>query len=142
MANPRLCEDKSAFEVSTIWFISKRRYGMKAEGNPVAGLDRVKSNCELCECLWLLGYKLSASAEGVRSVKMIGQIHKTYHPLGCSGSLNPIATVHLVNVGTPCIGRKAGLAAADEMHGGRENRSSRSQGKPDTGRRILASRKF
>jgi hypothetical protein len=84
--------------------------------------------------------------EGARSEKMERQIWETRIRLstlvGCSGSLNSTVTVHLVNVGTPCIGRKAGLAAADEMHGGRENRSSRSRGKPDTWQRILASRKF
>ena len=78
---------------------------------------------------------------------MIGQImgsqNKTFHPdMGCSGSLNPTVTVHLVNVGTSCIGRRTGLAAADVIHGGRESRSSLSQGKPDTWRRTLASVKF
>jgi len=58
--------------------------------------------------------------------------------LGCSGSLNPTVTVHLVNVGTLCLGRKTGLAAVDVRHGGRESRSSLSQGKPDTWRRTLA----
>jgi hypothetical protein len=37
--------------------------------------------------------------------KMIGQIHKSFHPdMGCSGSLPSTATVHLVNVGTSCLG--------------------------------------
>ncbi|MHA2302972.1 MAG: hypothetical protein ACXACD_18655 [Candidatus Thorarchaeota archaeon] len=62
--------------------------------------------------------------------------------LGCSGSLNSTVTVHLVNVGTSYLGRKTGLAAVDVRYGGREDRSSRSRGKPDTWRRILASRKF
>ena len=73
---------------------------------------------------------------------MIGQIHKTYHPLGCSGSLNPTVTVHLVNVGTSCFGLLTGLAAADVKHEGRENCSSLSGGKLRTWQRILASRKF
>ncbi len=78
---------------------------------------------------------------------MIGQImrnqNKTYHPdMGCSGSLNPTVTVHLVNVGTSCLGGNTGLAGVDVRHEGRESRSSLSQGKPDTWRRTLASRKF
>jgi len=91
-----------------------------------------------------VGYKPSTSAEGARSEKkMAGQIHKTCHPnLGCSGSLSPTVTVHFVNVGTPCFGQMAGLAAAEVEHGGRESRSSQNQGKPDTWRRTLASRKF
>ena len=74
---------------------------------------------------------------------MEGQIHKTLHPKpGYSGSLNQTVTVHFVNVGTLCVGRKTGLAAVDVRHRGREDRSSRSRGEPDTWRRILASRKF
>ena len=73
---------------------------------------------------------------------MKGQIHKTFHPdMGCSGSLNPTVTVHLVNVGTSSIGRKTGLAAVEVIGEGRESRSSLSQGKPDTWRRTLASHK-
>ncbi len=89
------------------------------------------------------GYKPCSSTEGARSEKMTGQIHKTCHPeLGCSGNLNSSGTVYLVNVGTSCIGPRTGLAAADVMHGGRKNRSSRSGGKLRTWRRILASREF
>ena len=62
--------------------------------------------------------------------------------LGCSGSLTSTETVHLVNVGTPYLGRKTGLAAVDVRYGRRENRSSLSRGKLDTWQRILASRKF
>ena len=75
---------------------------------------------------------------------MIGQImsnqNKTYHPgMGCSGSLNPTVTVHLVNVGTSCLGRRTGLAAVDVRHEGRESRSSLRYGKHTTWRRTLAS---
>ena len=87
-----------------------------------------------------LGYKPSTSVEGVRSEKMRDQIHKDSHPeLGCSGCLSPTETVHLVNVGTPYIGQRTGLAAVEVIYGGRESRSSLSQGKPDTWRRTLAS---
>ena len=71
---------------------------------------------------------------------MRSQINKDSHPeLGCSGSLNPSETVYLMNVGTPCFGRKTGLAAVDEKYGGRRSRISLSQGKPDTWRRTLVS---
>ncbi len=73
----------------------------------------------------------------------MGNQNKTNHPdLGCSGSLNPTVTVHLVNVGTSCLGENTGPAAVDVRHGGRESRSSLNRGKPDTWRRTLASRKF
>ena len=72
---------------------------------------------------------------------MRGQIHKTSHPdMGCSGNLSPTETVHLVNVGTSCIGLTTGLAAVEVICGGRENRSSQSGGKLRTWQRILASR--
>ncbi len=113
MANPRWCKDKSVFEISIPATISKRRYGMEVEGNSASYDGRMKSNCLSCECLWLTGYKPSTSIEGVRSEKMRDQIHKDSHPeLGCSGSLNPTVTVHLVNVGTPYFGRKTGQAGA------------------------------
>jgi hypothetical protein len=70
-------------------------------------------------------------------------LNKTYHPeLGCSGGLNLTVTVHLVNVGTLCLGRMTGLAAVDERHKGRESRSSLRYGKHTTWRRTLASLKF
>ena len=54
---------------------------------------------------------------------MRDQIHKDSYPeLGCSGDLNPTVTVHLVNVGTSCLGGNTGLAAVDVRHGGRESR--------------------
>ena len=103
----------------------------------------MKSNREACECLWLRGCKPCTSAEGVKNEKIGDQIYKDFYPeLGCSGNLSPTETVHLVNVGTSCIGRRTGLAAADVIHGGRENRSSLRAGKPSTWRRTLASRKF
>ena len=34
MVNPKLCEGESVFEISIPESISKRRYGMQAEGNP------------------------------------------------------------------------------------------------------------
>ena len=84
--------------------------------------------------------------EGARSAKMERQIWETRIKLstllGCSGSLTSTETVHLVNVGTPYLGLKTGLAAVEVRYGGRENRSSPSRGKPGTWRRILASRKF
>ena len=87
-----------------------------------------------------LGYKPSASIEGAASVKMKDQIHKVSHPeLGCSGNLNLTDTVHPVNVGTSCLGRKTGLAATDVRHEGREIRSSLSQIRSGTWRRNLAS---
>lgn len=74
---------------------------------------------------------------------MEGQINKTFHPeLGCSGDLNPTVTVHLVNVGTPCIGCKTGLAAVDVIYGGRNSRSSLSGGKLRIWRRAVASYVF
>ena len=140
MANPRLCEDESMCEASKCRPISKRRYGMEAEGSPYDRCRRTKSITCLCKCLWLLGYKLSTSAEGAESEKMIGQTHKTYHPdLGRSGSLSSTETVRFVNVGISCLGGNTGLAAVDVRHGGRESRSSLSQGKPGTWRRTLAS---
>ena len=70
---------------------------------------------------------------------MMGQIHKTCHPeLGCSGNLNPIETVHLVNVGTLCIGRRTGPAAVEVIYGGRNSRSSLRYGKHITWRRAVA----
>jgi hypothetical protein len=84
--------------------------------------------------------------DGARSAKMERQIWETRIRLstllGCSGSLTPTETVHLVNVGTPYLGLKTGLAAVEVRYGGRENRSSPSRGKPGTWRRILARRKF
>lgn len=126
----------------------KSQYGGTSQGDDmrcrqkvISGqLDEMKSELSMCECLWLKGYKPSTSVEGARGEKMEGQINKTFHPeLGCSGDLNPTVTVHLVNVGTSCIGRKTGLAATKVIHEGRESRSSLSQGKPDTWRRTQAS---
>lgn len=143
MVNPRSCEDESVLETSTSMSTSKRRYGVEVEGNPEAQFIGVKSDDELRRCLWLLGYKPSTSIEGARSEKMRDQTHKDSHPgLGCSGSLNPTVTVHLVNVGTPYLGYMTGLAAADVRCGGRESRSSLRYGKHTTWRRTLASRKF
>ena len=143
MANPRLCKDEPMCEASKRRSISKRRYGMEAEGNSLDHLKGMKSKMYVCKCLWLLGYKPCTSAEGAESEKMIGRMHKTYHlDLGCSGSLSPTETVHFVNVGTSCFGWKGkptGLAAVEVKHEGRESRSSLSQGKPDTWRRTLAS---
>ena len=90
------------------------------------------------------GYKPCPSTGGARSEKMTGQIrkilNKTCHPdMGCSGNLNSSGTVYLVNVGTSCIGRRTGLAAADVMHGGRNGRSSLRYGKHTTWRRAVAS---
>ena len=100
----------------------------------------MKSNREACECLWLRGCKPCTSAEGVRNEKIGDQIYKDFYPeLGCSGNLSPTGTVHLVNVGTSYIGQGTGLAAVEVIYGGRESRSSLSQGKPDTWRRTLAS---
>ena len=97
---------ESMFDVSIATIISKRRYGMKAEGNPVFHLDRMKSILFSCESLWLIGYKPCSSAEGATCGKITGQIHKACYPeLECSGNLNPSGTVHLVNVGISCFGQ-------------------------------------
>ena len=70
---------------------------------------------------------------------MTGQIHKTCHPdMGCSGNLNSSGTVHLVNVGTSCLGGNTGPAAVDVRHGGRNGHSSLSEGKPRAWRRVVA----
>lgn len=99
----------------------------------------MKSSSHLCKSFWLLGYKPCSSVEGVRNEKMKNQIHKDFHPdMGCSGSLNPTVTVNLVNVGTSCLGLRTGLTAIEVRHEGRESRSSRNQGKPDTWRRTQA----
>lgn len=125
MATLRWFEEESVYEISKSATISKRRYGIEIEGNPTFRFGRMKSNFDVCECLWLTGYKPSTSIEGARSEKMTGQNNETSHPeLGCSGSLNPTVTVHLVNVGTPYFGRKTGLAAVDVKCGGRSSRSS------------------
>jgi len=124
MVTPRLCKGESVFEASIFATISKRRYGMETEGNPIGHCDRMKSKFVRCECLWLPGYKPSTSVGGVRSEKMRDQIHKDSYPeLGCSGDLNPTVTVHLVNVGTSCLGGNTGPAAVDVRHGGRESLS-------------------
>jgi len=74
---------------------------------------------------------------------MRDQTHKDSYPdMGCSGSLNPTGTVHLVNVGTSCFGPRTGLAAVDVKHEARRIHSSRSQRKSDTWRRNLANQKF
>jgi hypothetical protein len=140
MVKPRSCEVESVYESSTLPPISKRRYGIEMGGNWKYVALLVKSSPCPCESLWLVECKSSSSIEGARSDKMSSQIHKTSHPeLGCSGDLNLTVTVHPVNVGTSCFGGYTGLAAVDEKHEGREIRSSRSQGKPDTWRRTLAS---
>ena len=106
MIKPRVIEVESMLEASIFLTISKRRYGMEVEGIPVEDFDREKSRKILCKSLWLQGCKPSSSIEGATSEKMAGQIHKTCHlELGCSGSLNPSVTVHLVNAGTSCFGR-------------------------------------
>ena len=113
---------------------------MQAEGNPTLVTGRTKSSVVACKCLWLLRYKPCTSVEGAKSEKMRNQIYKDSHPeLGCSGNLNPIVTVHLVNVGTSYIGRETGLAATDVIYEGRESRSSLRAGKPSTWRRTLVS---
>ena len=119
--------------VSQMW-----RYGIQVDGSPSAVPKRAKSSPPLCECLWLFEYKPSTSAEGARSEKTGNQIHKDSCPdLGCSGDLSSVV-VHPVNVGTSCFGHKTGLAAVDVKHEGRSSRSSRSEGKPRTGRRTTA----
>jgi hypothetical protein len=140
MVNPRLCEGESVRETSIYNGISKRRYGMQMEGNSTATPRRVKSSVLLYECLWLFGYKPSTSIEGARSAKIGDQIHKVTYPVtGCSGDLNLTVTVHHVNVGTSCFGLRAGLAAVDVKHEGRESRSSQGCGKHTTRRRTQAS---
>ena len=42
MVKPRLCEVESVYEISTYEIISKRRYGMKIEGNLVSRTDKIK----------------------------------------------------------------------------------------------------
>lgn len=70
-------------------------------------------------------------------------LNKTHHPeMGCSGDLSSTVTVHPVNVGTSCPGRKTGLAAVDVGHGGRSGRSSLRYGKHITWRRTTAIREF
>ena len=87
--------------------ISKRRYGVQMEGNPHGVHLGMKSSILLCKCLLLSEYKLSTSIEGVRNEKTRDQIHKDSCPeLGCSGNLSLVVTVHPVNVGTSCFGRK------------------------------------
>ena len=87
MIKPKLFEVESVFETPIFPIISKRRYGMKAEGNPVFHLDRMKSILFSCESLWLIGYKPCSSAEGATCGKITGQIHKTCYPeLECSGA--------------------------------------------------------
>ena len=44
MVTPRLCKGESVFEASIFATISKRRYGMETEGNPIGHCDRMKSN--------------------------------------------------------------------------------------------------
>ena len=129
------------FESSKVSTIPKRQYGMEMEGNPKWLKIWMKRQVTVMPNTYsYLGYKPSASAEGATSEKMKDQIHKDFHPeLGCSGDLNLTGTVHSVNVGTSCLGRKTGLAATDVRCEGRESRSSRSQGKLDTWRRTLAS---
>ena len=146
MATPRWCEEESTLEFSKLQTISKRRYGMETEGNPVMPPNGMKSKCFVCKRFWLQGYKPCASVEGAKSEKMVGQIkeilNKTYHPeLGCSGSLSPTVTVQLVNVGTSCLGQRTGLAATDVRHEGRSSRSSLRYGKHTTWRRTTANRK-
>ena len=43
MDTPRLCEEESVLEISRALTISKRRYGMEAEGSPISEIDRMKS---------------------------------------------------------------------------------------------------
>ncbi len=145
---PRWFEVESVLETPIFPIISKRRYGMKAEGNPAEDLSRMKSNKDVCEGFWLLGYKPRSSAEGATGVKITGPIHKTSYPgLGCSGNLNPSETVHLVNTGTSYFHgmdtkdylHSIGLAAVDVKYEGRNSRSSLSGGKPRTWQRAVAS---
>jgi hypothetical protein len=44
MANPRLCEDESTFEASQCRHISKRRYELQTEGNPILHSCGMKSS--------------------------------------------------------------------------------------------------
>jgi hypothetical protein len=108
MVKLRLCEVESVFESSILLTTSKRQYGVEVEGNPVVHSDWVKSISDNdTNTSSYLGYKPSASTEGVTNVKMGVQTHKDSHPeLGCSGDLNPTDTVHSVNVGTSCFGCK------------------------------------
>lgn len=136
----RSCEVESVLDGSICLMISKWQYGSKMEGSWNNLSVSAKSNLSPCECLWLEGYKPSTSIEGATSEKIVSQKHKTSYPeLGCSGGLNLTDTVHPVNVGTSCFGRKAGLAAVEAKHEGREIRSSLSQIRSGTWRRNLAS---
>jgi hypothetical protein len=140
MVKPKLCEVESVFENSIAQSISKRQYGMEMEGNPEREWVWAKSTFQTgANTSGYMGYKPSASVEGVTSEKMGDQIHKDSHPeLGCSGDLNLTDTVHPVNVGTSYLGLKTGLAATDVRYGGREIRSSLRYGKHTTWRRNLA----
>ena len=148
MIKPRWFKVEPVLETSIFLIISKRRYGMKAEGSPAEDLSRMKSKSISCKSLWLLGYKPCSSGEGATGVKITGRIHKTSYPeLGCSGNLNPSETVHLVNTGTSYFdgmdmnnhAHSIGLAAVDVKYEGRNSRSSLSEGKPRTWRRAVAS---
>jgi hypothetical protein len=44
MTKLRLCNAESAFEISIQQGISKQRYVMQTEGNPITAIDRMKSN--------------------------------------------------------------------------------------------------
>jgi hypothetical protein len=140
MIKPKLWEVESVYEIPTSSIISKRRYGMEAEGSPETRIIRAKSLAYRQKPLARRGYKPCSSAEGATCEKMARQIHKTCHPeLGCSGNLNSSETVHLVNVGTSHFGRETGLAATDVRCEGRNSRSSLRYGKHITWQRTVAS---
>jgi hypothetical protein len=44
MTKLRLCKAESAYEISIQQGISKQRYGIQTEGNPITAIDRMKSN--------------------------------------------------------------------------------------------------
>ena len=141
MVKPRSCEVESVFESSLLTSTSKRQYGVEVGGNPAFLTGWMKSMlADSANTSGYMGCKPCASTEGATGEKMISQIHKTFYPdLGCSGDLNLTVTVHPVNVGTSCLGRKTGLAATDVRCEGREIRSSLSQIRSGTWRRNLAS---
>ena len=53
MVNPKLCEDESVYETSILDSISKRRYGIQAEGSPIGNRYGMKNSEIAYERLWL-----------------------------------------------------------------------------------------
>lgn len=71
MVKPRLCEVESVFEASSVLTISKRQYGMEAVGNPTQSVGWMKSTyADGANTSGYMGYKPSATAEGVTDDKM------------------------------------------------------------------------